>query len=337
MGGCGHSSSSPPSTHADVGPVVRSTDPPGVVALVADARSHLAGLAFDGRGDLLAIWARGWSAHPTEAFAVRTRSGRVTLGRAPAGTFLAGVLPRGWVVSSGGHRYALVGRQATERPVTAFATTTRSRPGDVRLSHAGRLLLYRPAAHRILRPPAGSSAPHPSGGYVTSDGTLVTIGSRPHAAAWRAWRQGRARSGVWRQAQSADLVAGHGARVAVVLGHYLGNGVDATGVAGLASTADGGRTWQVRGAPAGLVEALGLVVLRDGMAFVATSSGPLLRARPGEPLRVVPGIRPFRLARWRDRLYAVTSPGRRYTEPRLQVSDDDARTWTRVPLPGRGH
>jgi hypothetical protein len=104
----------------------------------------------------------------------------------------------------------------------------------------------------------------------------------------------------------------------------------------LASSTDGGRTWLVRGAPAGIVEALGMVVLRDGSTFVATGSGPLLRARPAQPLRVIPGIRPFLLTRWRDRLYAVTSAGRRYEEPRLQVSIDDARTWTKVPLPGRG-
>jgi hypothetical protein len=304
-------------------------------ALVANRRSHLIALASDGRGDLLGIWSRGWSARPPEAFAVRTASGRVAIAAAPSGASVAGAVPGGWVVSSAnGRRLGLVGRDALESPLGLSATPTRPRPGDVRV--ANRRQLYRPSTGRLYRLATQPPVPDPLDGYLTPDGALVTVGSTPHRAAWATQSGRRTSSGRWSPFQSADAVAGAGEHIAVVLGRNLGNGVDANRVAGIASSRDGGWTWRVRFAPPAIDEALDVVVMPDGTVFVATGSGPLLRARPGRPIEILPGIQPYLLARCRDRLYALTASNGRITRPRLHVSDDDGRTWSRVPLPGRG-
>lgn len=305
-------------------------------ALVANPRAHLTGLAFDAHGDLLDIWALGFAARPPQAFAVRTPSGRVAFASAPSGAFLAGVVRGGWIVSSGvaDRRLALVGRDAVASPLRLPATTTRPRPGDVRVASRGQFV-YRSSTGRLYRLATKPSVPDPLAGYLTPDGALVTVGSSPHRAAWATQGRRRTSSGRWTPFQSADAVAGAADRVAVVLGRNLGNGVDANRVAGIASSRDGGRTWRVRSVPPAIDEALGVVVMPDGTVFVATGSGPLLRARPGQRVDVVPGVRPYLVARSGDRVYALTSSHRSFTRPRLLVSADDGRTWSPVPLPGR--
>jgi hypothetical protein len=206
-------------------------------------------------------------------------------------------------------------------------------PGDVLVHQRGRLLIYRPSTRNLYAIP-NPPVPRPSGGYITSAGSLVVVGSTLRSAVWATYTGQRWVSGTWRLGDGVDDVAGAGTTIVAVLGRLLGNGVDASGLAGLAVSYDGGRTWHTRKAPSGVIEPLSAVLLASGTVFVSTGSGQLIRARPGHRVVVVPGIRPVSLSRVGRRLYALSSLGKSFTRYRLEVSADGGRTWSRAPLPG---
>ena len=306
-------------------------------ALVAARASHLYSWAADARGDVLGIWSSGAGQFPRQAFAVRTATGRVRVGRAPSASSVQGTLTHGWIVSTTdrqGTRLYRVGLAAVARPVSVSRATVRPRGGDVLVHRGARILVYRPSTRRAYAVPR-SPVPHPVGGYVTSSGRLVLVGSTARSPVWETFDHRRWTRGTWPLGQSAGVVGGAGDHVVVVLGRTLGNGVDATGVAGLAISHDGGRTWHLENAPPRVVEALSAVVTRSGTAFVSTGSGQLLRARPGREVRVMAGIRPVSLSSAGHRLYALTTSDRRFIDPVLRVSTDQGRTWSLLAAPGR--
>ncbi len=306
-------------------------------SVVAAPGSHLYSWAADARGDLLGIWSAGSGRHPRQAFAVRTATGEVAVRGAPTASFVQAALTHGWIVSSRGrHGMDLVriGVDAVAHPLAVSDVSERPRPGDVLVRRGARLVVYRPSTGRAYDVPKPPLA-HPSGGYVTASGALVVAGSADGSPVWATLAGHRWTTGAWPLGQVADVVVGAGDHVVVVLGRALGNGIDATGVAGLAVSDDAGRTWRTEPAPSGVVEALSAVVLPSGTAFVSTGPGQLLRARPGRPVDVVPGIRPVSLSSAHGRLVALTTPDRRFIQPVLRVTTDQGRTWSPLPAPGR--
>jgi hypothetical protein len=171
--------------------------------------------------------------------------------------------------------------------------------------------------------------------YVTSHGALLVFGRSGEAALWARFDKGGWSQGRWAAGTSVGVADASGDHIAVALGGPTVDGVDATPVAGLASSDDGGRSWREVKVPLHLDEALSTAVTADGTAFISTGTGPLLRVRPGRAATVVRSLRPIVVSAVGNRLYALEARGPRLSEERVLVSRDRGRSWMPGTLPGR--
>ena len=335
--GCTGSPAGAPASRA-TGPAVESTPTPDdeTTRPVAGARgAHVSSWSVDTAGDMLGVWVGGWGEHAPEALAVRTSHGTESLHASEPGSAsnVAATLQHGWlIVTDGGTKLARLGADASVHHLTVPEATTAPRSGDVAVVLRNRVMLYRPSddtLRAVRQPPMRWR----TGGYVTPDGALVVAGSSGEAARWARFDRGRWSLGTWPVGASVGVLHGRGQVIAVTLGAPAL--VDATPVAGLALSDDGGATWRQVEVPTGLVEALSVAVTNDRTVFVSTGSGPLIRARPGDDASVVGSLQPIAVAASGGRLYALETPTRHLSDERVLVSRDHGRTWTRAPLPGR--
>lgn len=346
--GCaGGSAPTPPSAPArSTGPSVAAADD-GATAkvhrpqdVIDSPRAHVIVWGIDKTGARVALWQRGWPERPRLALAVRDRDGTNWVRWAPpgAGVHLGAQLRRGWLVEVGRLRHRRVERLDTHarlHPVPRSTRTVTPAAGDVPfVGGGGRVSVYRDG--RLLAVPRLPMRLIQSA-YVTPTGALVVVGGNSDTVRrWCRMAGWVTTCGGWPGSEYASPVAGHGDHVAFALARVPDGEVDATPLAGLAVSDDGGNTWRPVTVPNGLVETLSLAVTRDGTVYATTGGGPTIRVRPGaDRASLVRSATPIVLDADGRQLHALDAPGRHWNRARGVVSSDGGRHWTVEPLPGR--
>lgn len=217
-------------------------------AVITARNAHVSSWAVDDAGAMLGVWVRGWGSRPPESLAVRTHAGNESLSAPPAGvaTNVVANLPSGWLVNTSRHdkyKIARVDHDASVHRLIVSGANVTPRTGDVAAVFENRVLLYRPADDTL------HVAPQPgmrwrTSAYVTSHGALLVFGRSGEAALWARFDKGRWSQGRWAAGTSVGVADASGDHIAVALGGPIVDGVDATPVAGLASSDDGGRSWR---------------------------------------------------------------------------------------------
>ena len=303
--------------------------------------AHSFDSSVDGRGDLLTIWSSGYHyARPT-ALAIRDENGEQALALGPPRTHVLAALPNGWLVRGNGGLVRLDNHANTDPVTETHGGSIRPRPGDIAYSWGNVTSAYRPATNTTYTLNRLLGRVRGRGAVITADGALLTLARHDGTVAAARLRDGRwssttldAGTGV-----AAGGIAGSGQNIIALTTYHpapLGDGAEDP-VHRVAVSTDAGEHWHSAGVPGGESVVLSMAVTRSGTGFVTIGAprGPcsLLRVDNAATASCVkvPTIQVFTHD---DRVYSTYFRDRRMPY-RLQISDNQGKTWRPTPVPGR--